>query len=100
MNASLDLLRGGLVIVLLVVLAFWTWRRARGVGTDPSIAVAGGDGIGQISFLASGIAAVGLVGVLLVFLLAPEIASAPALGLVIVAIVVAHLYLEVMEARS
>lgn len=100
MTASLEMLRGGLALVLLGVLAFWTWRRARGVGTDPSIALATGDGVGRVSFLASGIAAVGIVAIILVFLLAPEIVSAPALGLVLVAIVVSHLYLEIMEARS
>lgn len=85
-------------MVTVALLAFWTWRRARGSGTDPTLRLSGGDGTGSLSFLASGIAAVGLVAAALLVVLAPEIAANPELGVVIVAVVIAHLYLEVTEA--
>lgn len=62
--------------------------------------LSGGDGTGSISFLASGIAAIGILAIILLVTLAPEIAAAPALGVVIVSLVLAHLYLEVTEGSA
>lgn len=95
-----ELLRIGAALLFAALLAFWTWRRAKGSGEDPALSFGAGDGVASLSFLASGLAAVVLVAVGLIIVLGPMIQETPGIGVIIVAIVLVHAWLEYEESGA
>jgi len=101
-------LRLVLAAVAGVVLLYWTAERALGQGSDPTIQRSYSSDTGSMSFLVSGVKAVGMVaGVVLAALYGlPGLSMAPLVenqGLVLVAIalvVVAHWYYEKEEREA
>jgi len=93
-----DTVRYGLALVTTLVLVWWTYRRVVGDGTDPSIALSGGNGTGYGSLLLSGILAVAFVAGGWILGLGLEIMATPELLAIPAAFVAAHLYVEVRES--
>lgn len=96
--SSVEMLRLGAAAVALVVLVFWTYRRATGGGADPTLRMQKDTETGSSSFLVSGVDAVVLVATVFAFVALPEIRASPGLLLIPLGFVAAHWVVEKMEA--
>lgn len=93
----LELVRGGIALFALIVLVYWTQRRVRGAGDDPTLRLSKATETGSSSFLVTGLDAVAIVAVVMSLALWPELQANPWLGVIPVALVAAHFIVEKEE---
>lgn len=95
-----DAARLGIGLAAIVVIVYWTARRASGDGADPTLRVQSRSETGSMGFLLSGVHAVALVALVGVLAFLPEVMSGAGLLVVVLfAIVAAHWVVEKREVN-